>query len=417
VGLSVLQGLIRTPMGPRPLNQDASTLESVSGSPDAEPLTLTLCRGSHRMRVGNNVNVQTFGPPDTVAELVGDDEGIAVQNINFQFPTSTRLLNVVVRGRIAVSGGVVEMVGGAVRGVAPFVDGGFVRSALDLTTAGPSPQQTAPGTFSGANVVFEDNGSSDAGIDVRGGAVRIRSGAAFSCNGCTFRRNTAAEGGALYAHDGNTQVFVASSTFEDNSARIVGGAVLIGSGTATFDGVTAEDNSSAGAGGAFHIGRDNQSPTVSFTGGTIRGNSANTGGGVMVQIFGGASGTATANFTDTVIENNSAQNGGGIFAAGVTTWRGGALRGNSASQLGGGAFVRQTFNLTAATLQANTAGQTGGGAFHETGSSARYGNVDVGADATVNAPDTFDGDQSAPQSFTGAVNLNCGGSGCASASP
>ena len=367
------------------------------------------------MRVGNNVNVQTLGPPDEVAELVGDDAGIAIQNVNIQFPSATRLVNVVVGGRIVVTGGVVEMLGGAVRGVAPFIDGSFVRSAVDLTTAGPSPQQTFPGTFSGANVVFEDNGSSDEAIDVRGGAVRVRSGARFSCNGCTFRNNSAAEGGAIYANDGNTQVIVGSTLFDGNDARLVGGAVVIASGTATFDGVTAENNTASGvtgAGGAFHIGRDNQSPTATFRGGTIRGNSANTGGGVMVQVFGGATGTATANFTDTIIENNSAQNGGGIFAAGITSWRGGALRGNTASQLGGGAFVRRNFTCTAALLQGNTAGQTGGGAFHETSSSAAYGGVDVGIDAAINISDTFDGDQSAPQSFTGVVNLTCGGSGC-----
>jgi hypothetical protein len=89
------------------------------------------------------------------------------------------------------------------------------------------------------------------------------------------------------------------------------------------------------------------------------------------------------------------------------------LRGNTASQLGGGAFVRRNFTCTDALLQGNTACQAGGGAFHETSSSAAYGGVDVGIDAAINSSDTFDGDQSAPQSFTGVVNLTCSGSGCA----
>jgi predicted outer membrane repeat protein len=137
----------------------------------------------------------------------------------------------------------------------------------------------------------------------------------------------------------------------------------------------------------------------------------------MVQVFGGATGSATASFDGTVLENNSAQDGGGIFAAGTTTWRGGAIRGNTASARGGGAYVRQTLTFTVGVLQRNSAGQTGGGAFHETGSDATYRSVNVGADADVNTTDTLDGDLSTPQSFTGGVTPNCGGSGCAPPSP
>jgi predicted outer membrane repeat protein len=134
----------------------------------------------------------------------------------------------------------------------------------------------------------------------------------------------------------------------------------------------------------------------------------------MVQVFGGATGTATANFDRTTIEQNSAADSGGLFAAGVTSWRGGAIRDNTATNRGGGVYVRQTLSLTGTSLQRNTAGQSGGGAFHEATSSATYVSVDVGSDVNVNGPDTFDGDLSSPQSLTGAVGLSCNGSGCAS---
>ncbi len=418
MGLSVLQGLFDTNIGPQFINQDASGLTAASGSTgrdgQPQPATLILCRGQHRMRVGNNVVVEVFGPPDTVAELVGDDTGLAVQTINFGVPALTTLNGVVVSGRIAVAGTRVEMTGGAVRGVAPVTaDNGVVRSAVDLSTAGPNPSSVAPGTFLGQNVLFEDNGSAEPGFDLRGGAVRLRFGTIFTCTGCTFRNNAATEGGAIYANDGNTQLSLANTTLVGNNATSFGGAVAVGSGVAGFDNVTAENNSAGSAGGAFHIGRDNGTAQAAFLNGAIRGNTAATGGGVMVQVFGGATGSATASFDGTVLENNSAQDGGGIFAAGTTTWRGGAIRGNTASARGGGAYVRQTLTFTVGVLQRNSAGRTGGGAFHETGSAATYGSVNVGADADVNTTDTFDGDLSTPESFTGSVTLTCGGSGCA----
>ena len=83
------------------------------------------------------------------------------------------------------------------------------------------------------------------------------------CTSCTFRNNVATERGAIYTNGGSTQLSLANTTLDGNAATNVGGAVVVGSGGAGFDNVTAENNSAGLAGGAFHIGRDNRDAQAS----------------------------------------------------------------------------------------------------------------------------------------------------------
>jgi hypothetical protein len=104
--------------------------------------------------------------------------------------------------------------------------------------------------------------------------------------------------------------------------------------------------------------------TASFSGLTLTGGSAPTGGG------GGVENLGTATLTDCTIRGNSAFTGGGVENLGKATLAGCTISGNSALQygflpgVGGGVYNKGTATLTACTLSGNSA-DNGGGVYNK----------------------------------------------------
>jgi hypothetical protein len=158
-------------------------------------------------------------------------------------------------------------------------------------------------------------------------------------------------------------------TLENITLRGVGidvnaGGTLVMNNAATITGCTNVN----GGGGVYVRGG-----TFTMSGGTISGNTGNTGtnnggygGGVCVE-----DGTFTMS-GGTISGNTTRFRGGGVYVSGTFTMRGGTISGNRASGYGGGVFVYYfysgTFRMTGGTIygsnggsNANRAGGTGKG--------------------------------------------------------
>ncbi|MDE7256908.1 MAG: InlB B-repeat-containing protein, partial [Clostridia bacterium] len=97
----------------------------------------------------------------------------------------------------------------------------------------------------------------------------------------------------------------------------------------------------------------------SFTmeGGTIKGNSADHGGGVDTENNFVLSGSA-------VIVGNTANLGGGVFVENEITMNGGRILSNTAQKTGGGVYNSSAFILNGGTISENTAIENGGGVYN-----------------------------------------------------
>jgi predicted outer membrane repeat protein len=156
----------------------------------------------------------------------------------------------------------------------------------------------------------------------------------LTVTGGVFRRNTAANGGAIDHTTGIVQVTGAS--FIDNMATGSGGAIYMdtafnGGGDQITD-CRFVGNTAGGSGGAIYQFATNG---VAIAGSTFRGNKAATGGGLYLFAFVGLS-----SITGTVIHGNSATgNGGGVasgnYGNGVSIG-GSKITGNHAGGAGGG---------------------------------------------------------------------------------
>jgi predicted outer membrane repeat protein len=142
------------------------------------------------------------------------------------------------------------------------------------------------------------------------------------------------------------------------------------------NGVTLRNNTSTGSGGAIKIGGDASGRAVlTISGGTIRGNTAEYGGGISINAY------TTLTMTGGVIEHNTATTDSG---GGISSWNGsnvsienswpvidisgGEIRNNQAAEHGGGVYSHAKFTLTAGTIHHNSvtgSGGVGGGIYRE----------------------------------------------------
>lgn len=140
---------------------------------------------------------------------------------------------------------------------------------------------------------------------------------------CTFHKNTAVNGGALYVEPRDNSQFTITSlndTFTENTAINNGGAICFTKGAinAQFDHVIMNDNLSANDGGAIVI--TESSGDITFDENSeLRGNSAQHGGGIYV------SGTSQVSFLNSTTTSNTASAYGTGIVANSTLSLGGDL--------------------------------------------------------------------------------------------
>ena len=244
---------------------------------------------------------------------------------------------------------------------------------IDGNTAnGPSASSTGGGGLANhdthaATVVTLD------GVTVSNNRAPIGDGGGiFNCgtvvmNGGVLIANTAQSGGA-FANGTSTQA----------------------TGPATLNGVTIENNVATSLGGAFFIANPPApvaTSAVAVNAGTIRNNRAVNGGAFFLRpnailnvgagtTIGGNTATATGgaidnagtiSLTGVTVSGNTADVGGAIHTAGPSTITGSTFSGNVA-RIGAGLRVTAgVTDITNSTLSGNTATVDGGGALHVTG--------------------------------------------------
>ena len=318
------------------------------------------------------------------------------------------------------------------------VDGGAINAtAGDITVSGTIQNCSAAEggaiyhagnstiTLNGAGTIQNNTATTDNGgaIYLAGGTVKVSgtskitgnkaesgNGGAVYCPGTvvieldqggSVTKNTAKEGGAIYAETGAISI---SKTAENVSPAITGntattgngGAIHVGTGSVSVSGGSVSSNKAEnGLGGAIYANA--ASVTVSGTA-EVKSNNAKEGGAVYavsgaVEVSGGA------------VDNNTAStgNGGAIYAgSGSVTVSGGSVTNNTATAGSGGAVYADRGNVIlsgeSTTINSNTA-KTDGGAVY-----AGQGTVTVSLNAMTGNSAT-DGRGGAVYAGSGAVTI------------
>ena len=210
------------------------------------------------------------------------------------------------------------------------------------------------GDFTCINSTFLDNEASN-----DGGAVYVGSGSA-TLNKCTFKNNLADYGGAIWVDDDIQDV---GGVYINNSAYYHAGAVdATGSGTSTFFRSTFIGNAACYAGDGYCSGdgdggaiNTHSCAELSIISSKFVNNSAETKGGAVS--VGGDCGLY-ASIERSTFTGNEASSGGAVYAdyglnLGLT---GNIFKGNRASNLGGALYVVSNLELGAGnTFSRNTA--------------------------------------------------------------
>jgi predicted outer membrane repeat protein len=167
--------------------------------------------------------------------------------------TGFRVQNTTVDGNLARTGGGVYLAGGSAgtfedctfsnNTVEPAVDmdgnlvGGFGAGVLQISVID---------TF--LNCTFTGNSN----LQRVGGGIFTQDAFPY-IEGCTFSDNEANDGGGIYitSVDEEVEALIANSTFTNNFAGRLGGAVTVAGGTIGWDNCTFEDNEGPSGGGAF----------------------------------------------------------------------------------------------------------------------------------------------------------------------
>jgi len=287
-------------------------------------------------------------------------------------------------------------------GVAIGGGGIFVANGGNMSISGNSRISNNRALFSpGGGIRLISAASAGIGPDVlinnniagqTGGGLNVGGTTVFHMNGSSVYENRAygvdGGGGVMVGPDASL-IIQSGSVIRDNIAVAGGGGGIHANGILTMHGGEIYDNNAAGNGGGVLFILVDDAParirTFDILGGTIRGNTATSGGGVHVTTSRGH--TANLNISgSSSITGNTARslgggvnlNAGGISAEGtitagttiLTMEDDAVIDGNSAAQSGGGIHL---FNneLGAASITistnpsggiiGNTAGTTGGG--------------------------------------------------------
>nr|WP_143543835.1 choice-of-anchor Q domain-containing protein [Rhodopirellula sp. MGV] len=242
-----------------------------------------------------------------------------------------------------------------------FTNEGGMMTVVDSTVSGNTSGGDEPGEGGGGFANF-------------GGTLEITDTNITANTATTGLGN----GGGILNNDGGTLV-VSGGTISGNSAARAGGGVE-NAGTATFDSVELDQNSTGINGGALHT----SGPwTATFVNSTVTSNTAGAEGG---GLWNSVSGTMTV--SETTVTGNTAsgddadQGGGGVFNDGGLLVIGSSTIGNNiadgTSGSGGGILnLGGELTVTATTISGNTANRAGGGIEATDGSQTTLANSDL----------------------------------------
>ena len=221
-----------------------------------------------------------------------------------------------------------------------------------------------------------------------GGAIRADGLSQVTLNECLVTENTTGESGNIFISSegtvltlndssilnnvsemsggglcamGHARIVMNSGELKGNTAKEVGGAVWIRKGYMELHGGEVTGNTAGISGGGLQIeGIDiiAQRVILHMTDGVVSGNSAPSGGGVVLK-------SGTSIISGGTFENNTADYGGGIFGGsiGETIFENIVVRNNTANVNGGGIYLdRGSCNiLTNCTVTGNYSKEDGAG--------------------------------------------------------
>ena len=194
-----------------------------------------------------------------------------------------------------------------------------------------------------------------------GGVIDFRSSKTLDITGCTFTKNTAKNGGAIYCENGTINV---SDSLTENTATASGGAISVaGKGVVNLLATATLSANSAPIGGAVYL---NRGGTVEINGATLEGNSATGSGGAIAATDTPAEGeapvAATLNLIHATLKNNTAKYGGAVYmdnSSNVTVTNGTMT--NNTANLGGAVYnCNASLTLADAVFTQNHAQDNGG---------------------------------------------------------
>ncbi|UCD76442.1 MAG: hypothetical protein JSV91_05855 [Phycisphaerales bacterium] len=187
-----------------------------------------------------------------------------------------------------------------------------------------------------------------------GGGVHIVQGSPTFRN-TTIVNNTAVYGGGVYAAANSAPVFEDCEFSNNETTTGSGGALNLNNSDATLSNCTIQLNTAGRHGGGISL---SQTSSIDVTGGTIRMNECQEDGGAA-RLVGG-----TATFTGVTFDDNTAtQRGGGVYGEGGATMTFGACSFTDCSSgWGGGAIFssESVANVTNCDFDINIAGTRGG---------------------------------------------------------
>lgn len=247
--------------------------------------------------------------------------------------------------------------------------------------------------FNGGAIRCDDNIAGTSTLTVQGGRFEsnvassgdggaLETSHSFTLQDVEFIRNSADDGGAVYAFgDGAQVVVISGSSFEQNSGTHRAGALFL----SHIDGVQIDDSTfsqnGAPEGGALHLNH----AAASVSGATFSENVVSDSGGAVL--------TTSADglwLYDSWFVSNSAGSGeGGALRTSVpVTIEGGLFCDNTASQ--GGAVYAQAYDFTLEqTLLLDNAADSGGALYFVGGSLALTNNTFAGNEAPEGAVANF----------------------------
>ncbi len=223
----------------------------------------------------------------------------------------------------------------------------YVEIEVPTEVEGETKKERINGSYTADGTAFSGNSA------LGGGAVSIRSGCQATLNQCTLTDNS------VEGYDQGT----AENPGENDGDSEGGGAVYVGYGTVTLNGVTATGNTASDFGGVI----DSVCSTVTIQDGSFDNNSAANGGaiyglaGTTLNITGATFSANNSTFQQPTGSYDSTKGGGAInLNKGELTIRATTFDGNTSSYYGGAVLsTNAPVSITENTIFKNSQGATG----------------------------------------------------------
>ena len=233
-----------------------------------------------------------------------------------------------------------------------------------ITISGSTFSNNSAGSSGGAIYMLNATGTT---LDIENSTFTEN-----KANGTTVKTDdNGMGGGAIYVRNSGA-VTIEDSTFTGNSSKACGGAILVRGGSLTLTDTDFTNNTAAHGGAISNY--DTVASTITITGGTYSGNSATKNSGTF-HINSGAN--VTVKMTGITVENSSSDGLGGAMAiyGGKVTLENVSFTNASTLNNGGAIGVSNgTLDISGSTFEDNSAANNGGAIYISSGST---GTVDI----------------------------------------